>query len=228
MKTKYVFLLIIVIISIFSVFAIIYGKNNMKHIDYNKYIKSSIYCTNFENDSKVYDLFPETKDFLILSNDINSAEDIINKSDYILQVKTNSKPILIGKSIINNCIIEKVIKGKNLNVGENIKIYDMSYGWFHNHTDYLFGSTPLANNNVYIVFLKKAPYPTVKDTYSMISFKYGHVNLNNNNHYLLDYDNCSKLVKNISQYDYVFGSEYSDEEIIKYVRIVNEILELVK
>lgn len=215
MKYKRYLFAIMIIVLFFSSFVIIYGKINLKHIDYNYYINNSMYSFDQKDDYK--NMFKNSEKIFTEDLDINK---VINFSDYILVVKNIKNPIMYGEGIINICEVKKVLKGNNLKANDLIKIYDLEYYWADFSTDYLDGSTPLKKNEEYLVFIKKTPQPSMNDTYVFSSTKYGHININNHK-YLKDYENYTKPIKTISNYDYVFSKNYLLYDVEQYEKNVN-------
>lgn len=231
MKIKLRFILISIIILVASIICVLYGRIKLKHVNYDEYIKSSKY-TYFS--TNIYDFFPELENIIIKDDEVNNAQDLINLSDYVLLIETFDKPMLHGKDIVNNCIIKKIIKGKGLNIGNKIQIYDLVMDWDMNSTGYFPGFTPLKMGEQYIVFLKKAPKPTIKNTYLFSSIKFGHIITSKQSQYVLGYDiQTLKLedmfkIEEAQNYDYIFTKDYTDDDVKKYEKIVKEIYELVK
>ncbi len=231
MKIYLKIFIIFLVIFILSLVCILYGRNTLEHVNYNEYITNSKYMY---FDTNIYNLFPELEGFLITDEEINNAQDLVNLSNYVVLIEVYDEPMLQGEDVINNGIIKKIIKGNGLNVGDKIQIYDLVYGWSKDATNYFAGSTPLKVGEEYIVFLKKAPYPTVKNTYVFDSIKFGHVITSKPNKYVLGYDmQTLKIedmlkIKDIQEYAYVFTKNYTDDDVKKYEKIVKEIYDLIK
>lgn len=222
MKKRYIVLLLLTIIIVLSIFIVLYGKLLLKHIDYDEFVNSSLYY--YVSEEEVYSSYLDLKDFFIDDNSINNADDLLKMADYVLIIKVDEEPLFRGNSIINNCTVKKVIKGEGINKNDNILVYDLIGSWFMSGTGYFGGSTPLVLNNEYIVFINKAPRPSIKDSFVFSSFKYGHITLNKTSKYKLDYEQYSSSIFDISEYDYVFPAGYSIDDVVKYEKIRDEIL----
>ncbi len=222
MKLKNLIIFIIIIL-LLIIGILIYGKVNLKHINYKEYIENSKYERSESNEYKEY--FPELNDFFIdeKASDVN---ELIQYSDYVVIGKVKKEPILYGKSIINQFEIENVIKG-NLKTKKTIKVYDLLFDWNLNLTSYLSGLTPVKKGESYILFLKKSHNPTMKNTYVYSSLQYGHVNKSHNK-VLKEYSNYSNKISEILNYDYVFLEKTNKNEIEKYEKMRNEIIEYMK
>ena len=129
------------------------------------------------------------------------------KTEAILIIKVQDSPDFLGDGIINNCKIEQVIRGENLNEGDTIKIYDFIAWWKMSDTAYLGGSTPLRQNEKYIVFLNRAPNPNKKDTYIFSSIPYGHILLNKPIKTLINDETSPLTIKNAMNYQFVFPTD---------------------
>ena len=154
-------------------------------------------------------------------------EDLQKLSNYILIISNNEYPTFRGNGIINNCIIKKVIKGKDLKEKDKIRIYDLVAFWKTFGTSYLGGSTPLEIGNVYVVFLKKTTRANLSDSYVFTSVKYGHTIISKESKFLKNYLQNSMNIKEIRQYDYIFSNENTEVEIAEYLKIKADILKAV-
>lgn len=208
------------IILFFSIAIVIYAKINIKHVDYDDYVRNSLY--NFEI-SDDYENMYNLKDYFI-DEKVNSYDDLKRMSDYILIISNDKYPTFRGNGIINNCTIERVIKGNGLKEKAEIKIYDLVSSWKMYETIYLGGSTPLKIGNKYIVFLKKTTRANLSDTYVFTSVKYGHITISEDSKFLKDYVQNSMKIEEIKQYDFVFSSENTEREIAEYTKIKSDIL----
>ncbi|HHW69605.1 MAG TPA: hypothetical protein GX747_04630 [Tenericutes bacterium] len=85
-----------------------------------------------------------------------------------------------------------------------IKLYDLIISWNSNATSYFNGTTPMKINEDYIVFLKRNPNLSVKDTYIFSTMKYGHTITSKESRYLHNYEQYTLTLKEISNYDFVF------------------------
>lgn len=209
-----------------SITAIIYGRIEIKHIDYENYIENSKYAVSIVG-QYLYENYPELKSVIIPNKMIDSIDDLVKNSEAVLVIEVKENPIIHGSGILNNCIIKKIIKGENLKLNEIIQVYDLTAHTQADVTLYIDNTTPLKKNEPYLVFLNKAPRPSIKGTYVFSNAEFGHIRLNGKKNYLKDYENYSITMKDILQYDYVFLKEsYKSEDIEKYERIAEEALNL--
>lgn len=225
LKRNFVFGL--TILFILTIFLIIYAKLKIKHVDYNYYIQHSLYNFLTSDDEiwgykKLYNLY----DYFI-DEKVNTLDDLKNLSDYILIVSNDKEPTFKGNGIINNCTIKKVIKGSDLMVNDEIKIYDLISIWKVFGTYYLGGSTPLKIGNEYIVFLKKTINASVSNTYVFASVKYGHLLTSIENKILENYEQNSLTIDEISNYNFVFSKDSNKTEIEIYKNISKQIIEMI-
>ena len=206
---------VICIILFFSFFiAILIGRNKAKYYNYNDFIENIYYYS--ESRASVYQTFHGIENVLIDDSKVESVEDLIKQSQYVLKVKVSDNPILYGKGLINQVQVLEVIKQDDnvISVGQNIKIYDL-VSWIGNDfIEYYDGMTPLNLNNQYIVFIKKSPSPNLKGVYMFSSIQFGHFNISNSNvNILTNYTRGTLTLKEIMQYDYVVTNCMSEKEI---------------
>ena len=115
------FLFGIFVLTIATIVLIFYAKENIKNLDYDEYLKNGQY-TLIAKDQ--YNLVFNLEDFFI-DDKVESLKDLEDLSDYILIVKVSQNPTFIGRGILNNCTIKKVLKGNNVEEGMSIPIYDL-------------------------------------------------------------------------------------------------------
>lgn len=232
MKNK-VLIFLIGFIIIYAII-IIYGKNSIKNIDYQKFINEKTYSFISSKNSSNNDFMG--MDFESMYNLDNyfiddkelSLNELENLSDYILIVENNNDPIIIGNGIINNCKILKVIKGNDIYVNNNISIYDLMVSNQNQTALYLGGSTPLKLNDKYIVFIKKTNKAGMDNTYVSSTVNYGHFNLNGDANILKDYIQNSINLKEAANYNHIFSKNTNIEEINKFEKMQQEILDKYK
>ncbi len=210
------FLFGIFVLTIATIVLIFYAKENIKNLDYDEYLKNGQY-TLIAKDQ--YNLVFNLEDFFI-DDKVESLKDLEDLSDYILIVKVSQNPTFIGRGILNNCTIKKVLKGNNVEEGMSIPIYDLIAEWGNDSVLYLDGSTPLEVGNEYLVFLKNATNATVKNAFVYSSIKYGHFNANlNANDVLTGYDYTPLKILEASKYNYIFANEIftgeTSEEVLQ-------------
>ena len=175
-----------------------------------------------EDSKKIY---KELNNILIEAKDL---DELMGFSDNILLVEVNNDFKLIGNGIVNNCTVKKIYKtSTDIKKNDRINIYDLSDSWNKNSTRYFGGITPMKEGESYIVFLKKAKNPSVKDSYVFSSIMFGHTNINSATPYLLNYEQYSLSIENIKQYDYIFSKESTEEDVLFYESIRNQIMKLV-
>lgn len=224
MKIKKIFILSMILIFILSIFIIIFYKHNNKSMDYEEFLDNAFYYAIIKDEYLQYAGYTELEN--IISDEINySINDLVKNAEAILVITMDTNTVFYGKGLINNCKIKKIIKGKNFNINDVIKIYDSLYywRWFSGH--YLGGSTPLKMNEDYIVFIKNASRPNLKNTYIYSSIPYGHIKISKDIKILKDYENASLKLRDIINYQYVFLKD-TDKEIIElYENNCNNILE---
>lgn len=220
------FTILTVIIFVLAISVIIYGKNKIRHIDYQDYIEKSIYATINYGES-LYRNYPELKNSIMQDRDISTIDNLVNFSEDVLVIEAVENPTIYGSAIVNTCVIKEIIKGKNLKLNDQIQIYDLMLNTQISATIYLNGATPLQKGGQYLVFLNRAPHPSISGSYLFSNAKFGHISLDKERSYLKDYENYSMPLKDAFQYDYIFLEEDSrDESIKKYEKIVKEALDL--
>lgn len=229
---KFLRITCIVILCSFLV-AIYIGKKSITHIDYNDFISSASYLTHSTDDIiRQYKL----GNVLIDDKKINSLADLFEQSTYVLKVSVNENPILYGDGgLINKVKILDVLKGNNnsnMVVGNTIKVYDLIMWWGETYIDYYGGMTPLNKEYQYIIFIKDAPSPSLKDTYIFSSIKYGHFNISiPHPNILLNYTQGSLYMKDVMKYDYVqvdcdsISTTNCDTDIESYSILKQQLLE---
>lgn len=230
MKYKRIFILGIATLVLLSIAVVVYAKISFNKFNYDEYISNSSYSfigsinnpssdiegMNYESMFKLDNFFIDEK--------VKAIEDLVDLSKYVLIIKNIEPATYIGNGIINNCTILKVIKGDNFKVNDKIKIYDLAFHWDKIRTIYLGGNTPLKKGDEYIVFLRDLERPSVSDTYTFSSVKYGRVSIFNEREIMKDYEQGSLKVKDILNYDLVFSGN-NLEEIDTYLKIVKDIRE---
>ena len=221
MRYKYLFIILIILFIV----TVVYGICVTKKISFGNYWQNAKYEYVSYNDSKrMYHNLEET----IIDSNNKSFDEIKDNTDYIFVIKVNNH-ILLGKSLINDCFVESIIKGDSLEEKNNIKIFDLVNEWGNVSMSYLGGSTPMIEGNRYIVFLNKISKNdniTDEDAYVFSNYKYSHININGNN-YLNKYEQLSLTIKDIANYDYVFEN-CTDDEIIDYKKNIEKVYEMAK
>lgn len=212
------------------------GRSLIKHIDYNQFINNVLYFSNPIQSE--YQVYPETQEIFIDDDKVNDIEDLINESEYVLKIKVNSEVEFYGVGIINNVKILEVLKGnddKNIEVGKNLKIYDLVSYWQGNYINYYGGMTPLNPKNEYIVFLNKTTRANQKNTYIFSSIKYGRFNISiTDANVLTSYSQGSLTFKEAMNYDYVeLDCEISSDNICEkyaddYSKMKKQVLDYIK
>ncbi len=208
------FILTTIILFVLIVSVTVYGKSQIKHIDYHNYIEESTYSIITYGES-LYKNYPELKKCVIQDRNINMIDDLVKFSEDVLVIDVVDDPIIHGSAIVNTGVIQKIIKGKNLKLNEKIQIYDLVLDTQASFTLYLDGTTPLQKGGQYLVFLNQAPHPSIPESYLFSNSKFGHIRLDKKSSYLKDYENYSISLKDAFQYDYVFLEEDSKDESIK-------------
>lgn len=222
------FTILTVIIFVLAISVTIYGKNKIKHIDYQDYIEKSIYAI-IDYGESLYRGYPELKNSMMQDRDISTIDDLVKFSEDVLVIEAVEDPTIYGSAIVNTCTIKEIIKGKNLKLNDQIQVYDLMLDTQIIATIYLNGATPLQKGKQYLVFLNQAPRPSIPRTYLFSNAKFGHIRLDKESSYLKDYENYSMPLKDTFQYDYIFLEEDSrDESIKKYEKIVKEALDLLE
>lgn len=220
------FLIITITFLVLSIGVTIYGKIEIKHVNYEDYIEKSKYAVSIVGQS-LYENYPELSSVIIQNKMINSIDDLVKKSEAVLVIEVKEDPIIHGNAILNNGIVKKIIKGENIELNEIIQVYDLLQIILDNITLYIDNATPLQKNGQYLVFLNRAPRPSVAGTYVFSNAAFGHIRLNGKKNYLKDYENYSMPMKDILKYDYVFLKDsYNAEDIERYEGIVEEALNL--
>jgi len=214
------------------IIAIPVGRSLIKHIDYNQFINNVLYFSNPIQSE--YNIYPETKKIFINDDKINTIEDLINESEYVLKIKVNGELEFYGIGIINNVKILEVFKGKNdknIEIGKNLKIYDLVSYWQGNYINYYGGITPLNPENEYIVFLNKTTKANKKNTYIFSSVKYGHFNISTTDaNVLTGYSQGSLTFKEVMNYDYVeldcetLGNDVCEKYADDYSKMKSQVL----
>lgn len=216
------FIICLILMGFLGVGAIIYGKSNLKHLSYETFASQSTFS--IVEDGEYKNLYPELKGFYI-DEKIEKAEDLLEFSDEVVVAKVKADPILYGNSIIDQFEVVTVIKGTNLKKNSDLKVYENISFWNPITTLSLSGLTPVKKEETYILFLKKAPHPSIKNTYSYSSLQYGHINFIESK-FLEEYSG-NDTIKEIAQYDYVFQKEVAQSEIQKYQQIKENILQII-
>ena len=184
-----------------------YGKTKLEHLEYTEYSKSAKYGME-PADIAGSDL--ETIENIIDDNKVSGLEYLIEHSAYVLKIKLNSSNFK-GSGFINTCSIKEVIKGEYLSVGDTIAIYDNQFFWHIFSAIYYEGSKPLKVDDEYIVFLNKAPNPTVKGSYMFASVKYGSFRISDTTYILKNYIGEEITLLQAQEYDYISSGDSVDE-----------------
>lgn len=182
-----------------------YGKNKFESIDYQTMAGEMYYSTMTYQD--FLEIFPNTAKKLIDDTKITCLDDMIKQSDFVLKIKNGEDKIIQGHGLINQCQVLKVFKGKNIQVNESIYIYDFTDFITSDSIGYIEGSKPLVPQQEYIVFLKKAPVPNMKDTYIFSSINYGFFDINSHDLYNTQYENDFIYLSDTYDYDYMGTNE---------------------
>ena len=95
--------------------------------------------------------------------------------------------------------------------------------------------TTLDEKYYYIIFIKKAPHPSIKNTYIFSSITYGHFNISSfDSNILMDYEPGSLTIKEAMKYDYVqtdckfIRNEDCDQYATNYSTLKKQLLEYLK
>ncbi len=212
-------------------FAIMIGKNSLRHISYEEYISTYKYFPTPV--AEVRKTFIDLDDIFIKRKDVKSLNDLMERTDYVLRIKISDEPIFWGNGIINQTEVLEVLKAadNNINIGDSVKIYDLISTWQGDYVNYYGGMTPLNKKYEYIVFVKKAPRPNMENTYIFSSIEYGRFNISiKESNVLENYQMGSYTVKDIMEYDYVeidcstaygYCEEYADD----YTKMKEELLD---
>ena len=212
MKAREKFIIFIILFIVISTGVIIVAKINIRKLDYNEYIKTSLYYLLPE---KEYKNMYELKDKEI-HNSIDNLEEMLLNTEAILIITPIDNPTFIGTGIINDCKIEKVIKGSGFKKNQKIQIYELAAWWKMSDTAYLDGNTPLAKSDRYIVFIKRAPRPNKKDTYIYSSIPYGHIKISDTIDVFENYDESPITIKKAMDYQFIFAEDTNHDLINLY------------
>lgn len=201
----------------------IYGNVKIKHLDFDKYINDPDVMYSISSVDDQYTYLPYFYD-IIIDNKVNSYSDILDNSANVLKVKIGEGEFA-GSGMINNCLVEKVIKSDVIKKGDKVNIYSHIDYISNSGTTYIDGSLPLVKDESYIVSIEKAPNPNVSGSYMFNSFKYGFFKLKENPHYLTNFDpNISFSLKDAMEYEYITIGD----DISLYDSIYKEVNELYK
>ena len=212
--------------------AILIGRSKAKYYNYNDFIENTYYYS--ENRTSVYQTFHRIEKVLIDDSKIESVDDLIKKSQYVLKVKVYDNPILYGKGFINQVQVLEILKQVDNDIleGQNIKIYDLVSWIGYDFIEYYDGMTPLNEDNQYIVFIQESPSPNLKGVYMFSSIQFGHFNISNSNvNILTNYTQGTLTLKDIMQYDFVITDceskkEACDNFINKYSEFQKQLIKL--
>lgn len=223
MKNKILF--IFGLLALVLVVTIVYGKSQLKDINYETYSKNNTYYyMPYDEVKRAYLNLPN---YVNKNGEVDNLEELQKNSDYIIVAEVKEH-IMKGEAIINNCNVKKVLKG-DISLNSNIYVYDLVVHWSNNSIGYIGGSTPLANNETYIMFLNKTGKNNLnKEAYVFSSYIYGHVNTKKSL-FLENYEQYTLSSSDISKYDYVFPNINQDNglEIKKYEELRKNIIEYV-
>ena len=220
MKFYNKFFLFVILYVAICIVVVMVAKKSIKHFDYEKYLNESDYTIvpeDFLNNGAGFSEY-------IIHNSISNIDYLYNS--IILVISVDKNPSFIGNGIINNCKIEKVIKGDNLTEGEEIQIYDLVSYWKMSYTSYLGGSTPLKKNNKYLVFISKTERANKNNTYVFSSVPYGHIQINSELKTLLynQSPETSISVKEAQDYQFLFDMNANQELVDLYKKNCNDLL----
>ena len=216
-------LFIIGLLVLMTLVTITYGKLQLKDINYEVYSKNNTYYyMPYDEVKRAYLNLPS---YVNKNGEVNSLEELQESSDYIVIAEVKDH-IMLGEAIINICNVKKVLKG-DISLNSDIYVYDLVVHWSSNSIGYIGGSTPLANNETYIMFLNKSGKNNLnKDAYVFSSCIYGHIN-KEKSLALENYKQYTLSSSDISKYDYVFpNTDQSNElEIKKYEKLKKSIVD---
>ncbi|MFQ6792693.1 hypothetical protein [Thomasclavelia sp.] len=171
-KKLRIYCLVIVLITIGLA---VYGKIKVTNYDFEDYIANTRYDTT-QNANEMLDYAPYLKK-IINDDKINDYTDLLDHTKYCLDVKVE-KSKFSGEGIINYCVVERVIKGEKIEIGDKIGIYDLVFLLARSGTVYGEGARPLKTGEKYRVFIDNAINPLIDGAYLFSSFKYGSFRLN--------------------------------------------------
>lgn len=203
------------LIILFSVSTVIYAKATFQHWIYEDYSTSSLYSSGI-----VYDDMIDTED-MFLDDQIHNVDDLYNLSSHVLVIQVTKKEIK-GRGIINTAVVNRVIKSDSISEGSTIKIYDLVLLLNRGQTVFLNGSTPLEENDNYLVFLNDTKRANVKNSYIASSSLYGYISLSKKD-IISDFENRTLSVSDAAKYQHIF-SYALDSEIEEYNSMREEIL----
>lgn len=208
-----------------SILLVMFAKKNIKHLDYDEYYKTNLYNFFYSEKSSVseddlsrdwtYESMFLLEHFFLDDEDA-SYQYLFDNSEAVLVVSSKGTPEFKGRGIVNDCIINKVMKG-DFDVGDTIRVYDLVVMWNKNSTSYLSGTTPMQVSKEYLVFLKQTKHANVNDAYVFTSVRYGKISLNGKLEFLEDYEMNQAPICEIIKYDLVF-SKYEEKSSIKSVK----------
>ncbi len=207
LKFTLVFFLLLFITVIF------YGKSKIVSLDMNFYYSNGLYVVQpFEN-------FRDNQKLNSFSN-ASTLDQLIADSAYVLKVKKVNSCI-VGDGIVNQLEVLKVIKGQ-MELGDIIDVYDLSSvrvqttSAFDKHTPsasatYYTWNTPINSEDEYFVFLNETDHPAVEGAFIFSSGYYSSFRISDETLVLRKYENYSKTITEIMDYDLV---EYWEEDTI--------------
>lgn len=220
------------LIFVFFFFIMIFiGKKVTNHISYDDYISNTDYF--ITSTESMYRHYSRLKGFFINDSLISNIDDLFDKSDYVFKIIVQNKPLIYGNSLINNAKVLKIYKNDSnhsIYEGNDIKIYDLVNLISNEYIDYSGGMTPLTLGDKYVVFVKKTPNPSVKNTFVFSSVEYGHFNISRQSNLLFGYENGSLTMKEIMKYDYIY-SDCNNKDMIcekqqnKYIKLKEELIQ---
>lgn len=212
-----------------------YGKYRLEKIDMDLYYDNVAY--NVFDFSELLNYRPELKNTF---NDIDTLEKLLNESTYVLKVK-NIKDRIVGNGFVHDLEVLEVIKG-DLKEKDTITMYDLaditlydknwkveSYDSSMGNAQYYTWLTPMKVGEIYYVFLTHSKRASIKDSYIPICGNLCIYKVNKETKILEEYENYSKKIRDIMEYDFVVPICEEDNCIGKityniYKEIKDEIL----
>ena len=220
MRTRKIFCVLIILLFIVSIGTVVFAKTNLKKLDYDNYVETSLYYLLPEDEYKNMYNF----DSVEVHDSVDDLSTLLSYTDAILIVTPVEDPEFVGNGILNNCKIKKVVEGKDFREDQVIEIYDFVSWWKMSDTAYLNGSTPLNEGNDYIVFIRKAPRPNKKDTYIYSSISYGHIKISDSIDVLENYGAATITVKQAMNYQFIFGDNTNSTLVDLYKKNCEQLI----
>lgn len=156
-------------------------------------------------------------------NDQMSYDDLMKESDLVVEITCLDSGEQMAYSTLRYCKIERILKGNQDLVNQNIYIYEPSYIMPYNTISITNGYINMYNNQQYVFFLKKVNAPqSTQSKYSQgyypVSAEYGKYQLN---HYEQKVDLKEGLLYNEIKDHEVLLTD--DKEVTLYNQILKEI-----